>query len=132
MSYAKAQALLQHLDKVRQCGDDKWMACCPAHDDRTPSLSIRAEHERVLVHCFAGCKIEDVMAAVGMRTADLFEGDATGGQLRRQQRGRPTFDIQQEQLVIRCAVSDLEAGRKISLEDRARIELARQRLTGGA
>jgi len=33
-----------------------WMARCPAHDDREPSLSIRdADDSKVLVHCHAGC-----------------------------------------------------------------------------
>jgi putative DNA primase/helicase len=44
------------------CG---WTAPCPAHDDRTPSLSIRdAEDGRILVHCHAGCDQEQVIAAL--------------------------------------------------------------------
>lgn len=42
-----------------------WMARCPAHDDRTPSLSIQdAEDGRVLVHCHAGCEQAQVIAAL--------------------------------------------------------------------
>jgi len=42
-----------------------WTARCPAHDDRTPSLSIRdAEDGRILVHCHAGCDQEQVIAAL--------------------------------------------------------------------
>lgn len=36
------------------------MGPCPAHQDATPSLSIRQGHEGILVHCFAGCDPEDV------------------------------------------------------------------------
>ena len=33
-----------------------WMAPCPTHEDRDPSLSIRdADDGKVLVHCHAGC-----------------------------------------------------------------------------
>jgi putative DNA primase/helicase len=32
-----------------------WMALCPAHKDRNPSLSIAEKDGRVLVHCHAGC-----------------------------------------------------------------------------
>jgi hypothetical protein len=40
-----------------------WTARCPAHDDRTPSLSIRdADDNKVLVHCHAGCDQERVIA----------------------------------------------------------------------
>jgi hypothetical protein len=41
-----------------------WTARCPAHDDRTPSLSIRdADDNKVLVHCQAGCDQERVIDA---------------------------------------------------------------------
>ena len=65
--------LLDRLDKVRQNGTDQWTACCPAHEDRSPSLSIKAcDDGRVLVHCFGGCAATDVLAAVGLRMTDLF------------------------------------------------------------
>lgn len=42
-----------------------WMACCPAHDDKTPSLSIREGLDgTLLVHCFAGCGQALVIAAL--------------------------------------------------------------------
>ena len=45
-----------------------WMARCPAHDDRTPSLSIgEGEGGTVLMHCFAGCHQRDVIAALRER-----------------------------------------------------------------
>ena len=48
----------------RQTGGT-WTARCPAHDDRTPSLSIRdADGGKVLVHCHAGCDQERVIAAL--------------------------------------------------------------------
>ncbi len=44
---------------------DIWMARCPAHDDRTPSLSIRdADRCKVLVRCHAGCDQKCVVAAL--------------------------------------------------------------------
>jgi putative DNA primase/helicase len=45
-----------------------WMACCPAHNDRTPSLSIRESNDgKVLVRCRAGCGQRDVIAALRAR-----------------------------------------------------------------
>jgi putative DNA primase/helicase len=45
-----------------------WVARCPAHDDRTPSLSIRETHEgRVLLKCFAGCSWADLRDALDPR-----------------------------------------------------------------
>jgi hypothetical protein len=40
------------------------MVRCPAHEDRTPSLSIRQGRTSILVHCFAGCDGADVMRAM--------------------------------------------------------------------
>lgn len=37
---------------------------CPAHDDRTPSLSVRPGERRLLFHCFAGCETERVLRAL--------------------------------------------------------------------
>jgi hypothetical protein len=63
--------LLAVLDGVE--GPDskgQWRACCPAHDDRTPSLSVAVgERVGVVVHCFAGCTPEAVFAAVRARQA---------------------------------------------------------------
>lgn len=41
-----------------------WMARCPAHDDREPSLSIRDADGKALVCCHAGCEQSDVIAAL--------------------------------------------------------------------
>src|ERR1051326_4441914 len=50
-----------------------WTAQCPAHDDRTPSLSIGVGDDgRVLLKCFAGCSTLDVLSAVGIEPRDLF------------------------------------------------------------
>jgi putative DNA primase/helicase len=44
---------------------DCWMAPCPTHNDREPSLSIRdASDGKVLVHCHAGCDQEFVITAL--------------------------------------------------------------------
>lgn len=45
-----------------------WMARCPAHDDREPSLSIRdADDGKVLLHCHAGCDQAAVIEALRAR-----------------------------------------------------------------
>ena len=65
---------LDVLDRLEQVsgGVGKWMACCPAHDDKSPSLAVSEGDDRVLVHCFAGCDTTDVTAAIGLNVADLF------------------------------------------------------------
>ena len=68
----KTDILLSHLRKVKKTGRDQWVACCPAHDDKSPSLSIRElDDGRVLIHCFAGCDPISVLGAVGMTFEDI-------------------------------------------------------------
>jgi hypothetical protein len=66
--------LLARLDKVKQTGNGRWLACCPAHDDRSPSLTIRQTDDgTVLVKCWSGCGAADVVQAVGLSLKDLFQ-----------------------------------------------------------
>lgn len=68
-----AENVLQRLEKVKRTGRDKWQACCPAHDDKGPSLAIRElDDGRTLLHCFAGCGAAEVLAAIGLEFSDLF------------------------------------------------------------
>lgn len=48
-------------------------AQCPAHEDRSPSLSVRDAGGRLLVHCFGGCETPEVLASVGLGLADLYD-----------------------------------------------------------
>jgi hypothetical protein len=58
--------ILGRLHGVRRCAGG-WIACCPAHDDQSPSLSIGiGESGRVLLHCFAGCPYPAIRAALAV------------------------------------------------------------------
>jgi hypothetical protein len=62
---------LDRLESVRKEGGG-YKALCPAHGDRNPSLGIKeGEDGRALVNCLAGCKTEDVVAAIGLSLSDL-------------------------------------------------------------
>ncbi len=71
-----ANLLLERLRRVHPAGPGRWVALCPAHPDRTPSLSIRLEGDKILIHCFAGCPAEAVLTAVNLTWADLHRGHA--------------------------------------------------------
>lgn len=55
---------LSNLPKFKQVGRLRYVACCPAHDDRTPSLSITEAEDKILVHCFSGCSQDEVLDAL--------------------------------------------------------------------
>ena len=60
---------------ARKVGLERWTAKCPAHQDRSPSLSIATGRDsRVLLRCWAGCDLEAVLKAAGLRMTDLFDG----------------------------------------------------------
>lgn len=61
---------------------NRGMCRCPAHDDRTPSLSVSLGQRAILFHCFAGCSRAEIISALGrrgVRTRELFDG--SGGPL---------------------------------------------------
>lgn len=60
--------ILAKLDRVKPNGQNQWSAACPAHDDgKTASLSISTgKDNKILLHCHAGCKYEDIAAALGI------------------------------------------------------------------
>lgn len=59
------------LDKFKKVGAG-WQACCPAHADSTPSLSIaEGDNGTILMKCHAGCDITDICAAIDIKPADL-------------------------------------------------------------
>lgn len=49
-----------------------YIARCPAHADKSPSLSVREAGSRILLHCFGGCEPEEIVAALGLAMRDLF------------------------------------------------------------
>lgn len=58
---------------AKRIGRGKWIAKCPAHSDKHPSLSIAEGKKGMLVKCMSnGCDTRDVMAAVGLKISNLF------------------------------------------------------------
>jgi AAA domain len=53
--------------QAKGTGPGAWIAKCPAHEDRTASLSIgTGEDGRLLMNCFAGCDFADILKAAGV------------------------------------------------------------------
>ena len=126
--------LLSRLDKVRKTGPGRWNARCPAHDDKSPSLTVRElDDGRILIHCFTGCSPADVLAAVGLEFADLFPPDSRAiGHANPERRPFPAADVlralNRETLIVAAAAGFLLEGRALSDEDRERLGLAFERI----
>lgn len=74
--------VLEKLEGIKE-SNGSWVALCPAHDDKEPSLSVaEGDDGRALVKCFAGCEVSEIVAALGLEMKDLFEhrnGHGGGG-----------------------------------------------------
>lgn len=124
--------LLSRLNKVRPRGNGQFMACCPAHDDRSPSLSIRAEPDgRILVNCLAGCSAESIIERVGMEMKDLMPERIEHHIAPVKQRIFPADAmrvIQFEARIVMVAGFELKKGKPLSDEDAARLGVAMERI----
>src|SRR3989442_10421273 len=71
---AALDALEAHGCRPRRRGDHVD-ALCPAHDDHNPSLSVDYSRPagKVLINCHYGCSPDDVVDALGLSWADLYD-----------------------------------------------------------
>ncbi|MCE9681952.1 hypothetical protein [Halomonas alkalisoli] len=136
---ADVHRLLARLDKVKANGPGRWLACCPAHDDRSPSLAIReTEDGTILVKCFTGCPTANVLAAVGMDLHELFpkrDSDTFRASKRPGERWVPRdvlAAIAREALVVMLAAEAVRAGKELAPGDLQRLAHAAGRLRGAA
>lgn len=132
-----AERFISRLGKVKG-RNGSWTAQCPAHADKSPSLSIRETPDgRVLVHCFGGCEVHDVVGAVGMDLSDLFPPEEKKRDWNEPSKPRlkPAFyatDLLRiasfECLVVMIAAYDMSKGKQLSTEDMERLKVAQQRI----
>lgn len=128
------EILLARLEGVRETGPGRWIARCPAHEDRSPSLSIRELPDgRLLLHDFAGCSAVDVVQAVGLAMSDLFPDDGREYRPAQKHRSRvPAVDClllaDREVLVASIITADVLDKHDIAEADWQRLAQAAARL----
>jgi len=128
--------LLERLEGVREQRRGQWIARCPAHDDRRPSLLLDVgDDHRVLLFCYAGCGAAEITAAVGLGLADLFDCPRTDHTASGHPRRRPNLSardvleaLDHERLIVAAVASDLLAGRAPTHDDMARLADAGRRI----
>lgn len=49
-----------------------WVARCPTHADKSPSLSVHNGKKGTIIHCHAACRTVDICAELGIKMAQLF------------------------------------------------------------
>ena len=128
-----AHKLLSLLHGVKQTGPGRWIARCPAHKDKSPSLAIRElEDGRVLLHDFAGCSTNNVLAAVSLTLEDLFPERLAGHNSPKERRPFYAIDVLRcvafEALLVAIAAHNLARGVELAEADRNRLLVAASRL----
>ena len=122
------QGVLDRLEHVTG-GNGKWMALCPAHKDRSPSLAINETDDRLLLHCFAGCEIKYVAAAVGLDMSDLFHQKLTSIRLTEGKRKRYQEVLQSERILLAVIDSAEQNERSLTAKEKNRRHLGQQRIS---
>ena len=127
----KANNLLGMLQGVKSRGRDSWVACCPAHDDKYPSLKIDIKDGKILIKCWSGCSAEDILEAVGLKFSDIFENPV----YQRSSGKKPTIYasdalriLKVEAMVITLCAIDIKNKKAISDENHARVIKAMDRI----
>jgi hypothetical protein len=124
--------LLSRLSKVKRTGDSRYIACCPAHEDKSPSMTIRELPDgRILMHCFGGCATESILGSVGLTFSDLFPEQLiqNGKSERRPFNAHDVLAcIKYESRLAAIASVDIAKGRILSEAEKERLLIAAGRL----
>lgn len=139
VSTSPVAMLLSRLEGVRANGSGRWIAKCPAHADKRPSLSIAEGADgRVLLHDFGGCDVHSILAAVGLEAFDLFPprprdlSPAERSELRIHARmagwSAALNVLQREARIVAISAGDVLAGREFTPDDHERLALALSRI----
>ena len=121
---SQIKTILDRLEKVKETGEGAHKACCPAHDDSDPSLAVTEIPDgRILIHCYAGCDIGNILAVLGLTLSDLFPDGAIQDRLigatpwLRNQRRAEEKTLETERLVLDIGEADRAKGKPQSRAD---------------
>ena len=71
--------VLERLPDAKPSGRDRWRTWCRACGGNTSALSIGlGADDTVLLKCWKGCSVEEVLGAIGLEMHDLFPERLTG------------------------------------------------------
>lgn len=124
---------LDRLEAVRELPNGEYQARCPAHEDRSPSLSIAlGEDDRILIYCFAGCSIDRICRSINFEMSNLFPRkpvDHRYSKVSAQLRGATLLrSLAHEILIIEMYARAVRNQVELSERDHERMTLAIERI----
>lgn len=129
-----AEALISRLDRPKQTGRGTWVCRCPAHEDKSPSMTIReVEDGRVLLHCFAGCSVESILGAVGLDFDALFPPKTLADRVAPMRRPFPAADVlecvMRDALTVQQVAASVQRDGSVTPHQRALLQRAVGQIT---
>lgn len=125
--------LLNALDGVKKTGPDRYIARCPAHADKRPSLTITEKDDGVvLIKCWAGCGAAEILQSVGLTFDALYPtrtDDHRGKPIRKPWNPYDLLKVNAfEADIVALAALRLSNGHPLTDADKQRLMTAHQRL----
>jgi hypothetical protein len=129
------EKLATRLEGVKRTGLGRFVAKCPSHPDKNPSLAVAEKEGRVLFHCFAGCEPTDILAAVGLTFSDLYPERPVYSKGQSTAAFNP-YDVlkcvARETSIVALAAAQVSTGHPLTTADAERVVLAHERLRDAA
>ncbi len=130
--------ILSRLQRAHRCGEG-WRADCPLGHKSRGTLALReADDGSVLLTCHAGCSAAEVLGAIGLTLADLFDrppvDDSREGRKRRQMHTTMADwraalrELEFEACIVAIAAEKIASGLILGPDDAARVQLAHERI----
>lgn len=127
------EEFVARLAKAKRTGNGRWIARCPAHEDRHPSLNVATGDDgKVLFICRSGCDQQAVIEAMGLQFRDLYPEPINRIPLAEYQRAFPAADVLEalmdETTLVAVAASTVANGVALNDGDIKRLWLAYSRI----
>lgn len=117
------QEVLNRFDNVKETGSGQYSCRCPAHNDKSNSLGIKQDGDKILMNCFAGCSVKSILDSVGLQWKDILSPNDEMNKLIKK-----SFNpyavlkmLRDEVLHVGLSSSSIIKGNKLSEEDHSRL-----------
>ena len=113
------EEIINHFDGVKKTGSNQYSCRCPSHKDKSNSLGITSDGDRILMNCFAGCDVKSILDASGLSWKDIMPSKEPDKYVPRL--GFNPYSVlkmlRDEVLIVGLSSSEIKKGKALSDED---------------
>lgn len=66
------EEIIGRFPNAKKIGEKSFQVKCKSHKDDKASLTITEEDNKILMHCHAGCSLNQILSSIGLQEKDLF------------------------------------------------------------